>query len=86
MSQKIRVDGQEIVFLEQDKTILNALDRADIESHYHCRDGFCGACRCKLVKGKISYPIEPIAYVSDGDILTCCSLPLTDIELDINNH
>ena len=86
MSQKILVEGRVITFLEQDKNILNSLDRADIESHYHCRDGFCGACRCKLLKGKVAYPIEPIAYVNEGDILTCCSVPLTDIELDLGNH
>ncbi len=84
MSIKIVVEGREIIFTEQDKNILNALEREGIESHYHCRDGFCGACRCKLNKGNIEYPITPLAYIGDGEILTCCSKPTTDIDINIH--
>lgn len=85
MSQKIIVEEQEIIFLEQeDKNILDTLERKGIESHFHCRDGFCGACRCKLLKGKIQYTIEPLAFVGDDEILTCCAQPITDIEIDIH--
>ncbi len=85
MSHRIIVEEREISFLEQeDKNILDALERQSIESHYHCRDGYCGACRCKLLKGKIHYTVEPLAYVGDDEILTCCSQPLTDIELDLH--
>lgn len=84
MSHKIIVEEREISFLEQDKNILNTLEREGIESHYHCRDGYCGACRCKLLKGKIKYTVEPLAFVGDDEILTCCAQPLTDIELDIH--
>ncbi|SEL28686.1 ferredoxin [Colwellia chukchiensis] len=85
MSEKVIVDGQEITFLEQDKNILNALERVGIESHYHCRDGFCGACRCKLISGNVEYPIDPLAFIGDGEILTCCSKPITDIEIDVHD-
>ena len=84
MSKKIVVEGREIIFLEQDKNILNALEREGIESHYHCRDGFCGACRCKLEKGNVEYPIPPLAYIGDDEILTCCSKPTTDISISIH--
>lgn len=86
MLPKIIVEGRVIPFLEQeDKNILNALEREGIESHYHCRDGYCGACRCKLLKGKVQYAVEPLAFVGDDEILTCCSQPFTDIELDLHN-
>ena len=85
MTLKITVEGRNIAFLDQDKTILNALDREQIESHYHCRDGYCGACRCKLKKGKVQYHQEPLAFIRDGDILTCCAMPISDIEIDIHD-
>lgn len=85
MSHKIIVEEREVSFLEQeDKNILNTLERVGIESHYHCRDGYCGACRCKLLKGKVQYAVEPLAFIGNGEILTCCSQPLMDIELDID--
>ena len=85
MLHKIIVEERELSFLEQeDKNILNTLEREGIESHYHCRDGYCGACRCKLLKGKVQYSVEPLAFVGDDEILTCCAQPLTDIELDIH--
>ena len=85
MQKKISVEGRIISFFDSDKNILNSLDREDIESHYHCRDGYCGACRCKLVKGAVEYPMQPLAYIRDDEILTCCSKPTTDIEIDIHD-
>lgn len=84
MPFSITVEEREITFLKEDKTILNALEREKVESHFHCRDGFCGACRCKLIKGDVHYEISPLAYVGDDEILTCCSVPITDIEIDLH--
>lgn len=84
MLKKISVEGRVISFFDSDKNILNSLERENIESHYHCRDGFCGACRCKLLEGEVEYPIPPIAYIGDEEILTCCSKPITDISIDVH--
>ncbi len=70
-------------FSESDPTLLDALQNRGIEVLYHCREGFCGACRCKLVKGSVSYLNEPLAYVRDGEMLTCCSRPNEDIEIEL---
>ncbi|QBY06261.1 2Fe-2S iron-sulfur cluster binding domain-containing protein [Thalassotalea sp. HSM 43] len=62
------------------KTTLEYFEANDIEIHYHCRDGFCGACRCNLVEGDIEYVNgEPLAFIRDGEFLPCCSVPKTDI-------
>jgi ferredoxin len=50
---------------------------------YQCRSGYCGACRLKLVKGDVVYRQPPLAFINDGEILPCCCMPLTDIELEI---
>jgi len=82
MSFSITVDSRKVSFLEEDKTILNALEKENIDVHFHCRDGFCGACRVTLLSGKISYPKgEPLAYIGDAEILPCCCVPISDINI-----
>jgi len=78
----IMVDNKIITFQESDKNILECLENANVEVHYHCRDGFCGACRVTLVEGEIYYPQgDPLAFVGDGEILSCCCIPRSDIKL-----
>jgi len=64
-----------------DKTTLEYLESQGFKVNYHCRDGTCGACRCKLNFGSVTYTTEPLAYIRDGEILTCCSRPDTDIDI-----
>lgn len=84
MPFNITIEEREITFLEEDKNILNTLEREKIESHFHCRDGFCGACRCSLKKGTVEYKQYPLAYIGDNEILTCCSYPTSDIVIEID--
>ncbi len=75
----------QITFDPADKTLLNNLENNNIEAHYHCRDGFCGACRVILVSGEINYPTgEPLAFVAENEILTCCCAPTSDISIKID--
>ncbi|MDP2560136.1 class I ribonucleotide reductase maintenance protein YfaE [Psychrobium sp. 1_MG-2023] len=64
-----------------DQTTLEYLEAQGVKVNYHCRDGTCGACRCKLNYGSVVYTIEPLAYIRDGEILTCCSQPTSDIDI-----
>lgn len=81
---KIMINHTTIDYDDPKQTLLECLESADIEVHYHCRDGFCGACRVTLLEGEINYPKgEPLAYIGDGEILPCCCIPLTNITLEI---
>lgn len=81
----ITVNDQSVKYHANDKTLLNCLERNDVEVHYHCRDGFCGACRITLVKGEINYPNgDPLAFVGDNEILPCCCAPITDINVELD--
>tara|TARA_R110001592_G_scaffold336171_1_gene621578 strand:- start:1038 stop:1349 length:312 start_codon:yes stop_codon:yes gene_type:complete len=81
-AHRIFVDNKTITFQANDKSLLECLEKANVEVHYHCRDGFCGACRVTLVEGEISYPQgEPLAFIGDGEVLTCCCVPKSDIKL-----
>lgn len=84
MSFSITIEDRKVTFLEKDKNILNSLERENIESHFHCRDGFCGACRCLLKKGTVEYKQYPLAYVGENEILTCCTYPTSDIVIEID--
>lgn len=69
-------DGEQsnlLTFLEQHKQSVN----------FQCREGFCGACRCKLLSGNVRYLQEPLAFVRKGEFLPCCSVPLSDITIEI---
>lgn len=82
---KISVNNIVVDFSDDKQTLLECLENANVEVHYHCRDGFCGACRVSLIAGEISYPNgEPLAYIGDGEILPCCCIPITDITLEID--
>ena len=85
LTPKITVQGKEVCFNNKKQTLLECLEKHDVEVHYHCRDGFCGACRVTLLSGEINYPQgEPLAFVGDNEILPCCCVPVTDISLLID--
>ena len=77
------LDNVEFDYKVEDKTLLDALQNNGVEMLYHCREGFCGACRCKLKGGSVTYLNEPLAYVRKGEILTCCSIPAEPIEVEL---
>lgn len=81
----INVENKAFNYHPDDKTLLNCLEKHDVEVHYHCRDGFCGACRVTLTKGQVNYPQgEPLAYIADNEILPCCCVPNSNISLELD--
>ena len=84
LTPMINVQGKTVEYLDKNQTLLECLESADVNVHYHCRDGFCGACRVVLSSGEINYPQgEPLAFVAENEILPCCCVPVTDINLVI---
>ena len=81
-NKKVRVNGKDIIFTDAHKNLLECMESHNVEVHYHCRDGFCGACRISLNKGQVCYPQgEPLAFIGEGEILSCCCVPTTDIDI-----
>lgn len=81
MTAKLTIDNVEYP-LDPQKTLLENIESQAIKIEFHCRDGHCGACRCKLVSGEVEYITYPMAYVRDNDILTCCSKSQHDIKIN----
>jgi len=70
-------------FENSERSLLDSLQHNGVDMLYHCREGFCGACRCKIKSGSVTYLNEPLAFVRKGEILTCCSKPAGDIEIEL---
>ncbi len=64
-------------------TLLESLEAQSIQVPYQCRDGYCGACRCKKLSGEVTYIKEPMAWINDDEILPCVSIPKTDLKLKL---
>ncbi|AWL12047.1 Vanillate monooxygenase [Saliniradius amylolyticus] len=77
----IQVNEQPAFECPKDKTVLEAMESNDLEVHFHCREGFCGACRTKLVDGEVDYTTDPLAFIDDDEILPCCCVPKSAIKL-----
>jgi len=84
VQQKVTVQNRELIFTDSSRTLLECLEADNIEVHYHCRDGYCGACRITLNKGQVIYPNgEPLAYIGENEILPCCCKPTTNIDITV---
>lgn len=79
----LRASGAQLSAAKDENCLLEILEFHDVAVEYQCRSGYCGACRLKLLKGKVAYRQPPLAFVNEGEILPCCCMPLIDIELEI---
>ena len=67
---------------QEDSNLLAAVLRERSEAPFACTSGVCGTCRARLVDGTVAmardYALEP-AELAAGYILTCQSLPTSDV-------
>lgn len=81
MKTSITINDQIITNVDTDVSILESLEKNDVEVEFQCRDGYCGACRCKLIRGEVKYIKDTIAFINEDEVLTCSATPLSDIQL-----
>ncbi|MCC2523877.1 class I ribonucleotide reductase maintenance protein YfaE [Vibrio coralliilyticus] len=82
----IKINGITAIQSNPSNTILETMEKAGIEPEYNCRDGHCGACRCKLVKGEVEYVGFAMAYTQSDEILPCICKAKSDIEIEDVNY
>jgi CDP-4-dehydro-6-deoxyglucose reductase len=73
--------------VERGEPILAAGIRHGVDLPYGCRDGACGACKCRKLDGSVVHgPHELTALSSEesaaGYVLTCCAIAQTDVVLE----
>lgn len=64
-------------------SLLNFLEQHQIHHEYQCRSGYCGSCRVKIKKGKVSYAEEPLAFIQPDEILLCYCRVESDLEIEL---
>lgn len=79
----LRASGTQLQCDKEHLSLLEALEAHQICVEYQCREGFCGSCRTRLLKGEVSYAAKPLAFVQDDEILPCCCKANGDIELEM---
>ncbi|WP_429191216.1 MOSC N-terminal beta barrel domain-containing protein [Aeromonas veronii] len=65
-------------------TVLDQANKQGVELPWSCRAGICGSCKQTLISGEVAHPDAPAitaAERAEGKILTCCAVPLTDLEI-----
>jgi ferredoxin len=80
----ITVADQQSFPHSKDHSLLESIEQSKVDIQSHCREGFCGACRTKLVSGEVEYTTDPLAYIDDDEILPCCCVPISDITIIIS--
>lgn len=68
---------------EVNTSLLDSLEKNNVQVEYQCREGYCGSCRCKLISGEVEWVKDPLAFMGKDDILPCCVKPKGDIEVDL---
>ncbi len=89
MPHQITLEPSGHVFTVEDgETILNAALREGFALPYGCRNGACGSCKGKILKGEVDYGHYQAAALKDeekaqGKALFCRAQPLTDLVLEV---
>ncbi|HEY6897432.1 MAG TPA: CDP-6-deoxy-delta-3,4-glucoseen reductase [Rhodocyclaceae bacterium] len=70
------------------ETLLQSADDAGFKLPYGCRNGACGACKAKVVEGRVAlgeFAGNALSAADrDADItLLCCAKPLSDLVLEV---
>ena len=63
-----------------DGTLLEFAEKHGMTPEYGCRNGQCGACKTKLISGKVSYTQTVSAELSSDEVLLCCAVPAAEME------
>ncbi len=69
------------------ETVLEAALREGLSLPYLCRDGACGSCKGKILKGAVNYGTYQDGALSKSEkdaglALFCCAKPLCDLDIE----
>ncbi len=77
--------GKTIPWEDRYENILQMAEENDIAMDSGCREGYCGACKTRLVSGEVSMANTDALDEDDvkaGMISPCVAVPKTDTDVD----
>ena len=77
------VSGVTAVWGPDCPSLLDFAEAQGITPDFSCRAGICNTCECRLVSGDLQYLEEPLFEPEAGRALICCSIPTSNIELEL---
>jgi CDP-4-dehydro-6-deoxyglucose reductase, E3 len=85
---RVRLAGSDLSFgVAPGESVLDGALRAGLNLPHSCKGGSCGACRARLLEGRVTYPdgaplgITP-AEQADGLVLLCRARPQTELVVE----
>lgn len=79
----LRSSGTRLECADDHPNLLTMLEAKNICVEFQCREGYCGSCRTRLLKGEVHYAEVPLAFVEQGEILPCCCKAKGEIEIEL---
>ncbi|AWZ16397.1 hypothetical protein DRB96_33925 [Streptomyces sp. ICC1] len=74
--------GRSTTWKKGDGALLALGEAAGVKMSSGCRVGQCESCACTVLKGSAAHLVTPSDDLPDGDVLTCQSIPTTDLVID----
>tara|TARA_R110002051_G_scaffold52876_1_gene100060 strand:- start:1715 stop:2734 length:1020 start_codon:yes stop_codon:yes gene_type:complete len=74
---------KEMTWYQSKTTLLEICESIGLTPSNSCRMGTCSTCETKIIKGAVKYDPEPFMDVSEGNVLICCAIPTSDIEIEL---
>lgn len=65
------------------QSLLELAEACDVPVRWACRTGVCHTCECALIDGEVRYSPEPLDQPIDGNALICCSVPASNLQLEL---
>jgi len=64
-------------------SLLELAEACDVPVGWSCRVGVCHRCETTVFSGDVDYVSTPLGRPVGGNALLCCSVPRTDVQLDL---
>ncbi|MGK3128322.1 pyridoxamine 5'-phosphate oxidase family protein [Pantoea sp. C8B4] len=86
---KFMASLKEARWTPQSGSLLELAEARGLSPEYSCREGHCGSCKTRLLRGAVTYTTLPSASVAKDEVLICCAVPaqqdggIEEIHLDI---
>ncbi len=64
-------------------SLLEAAEACDVPVKWSCRMGVCHNCETGLIDGQVTYAPSPLDPPAEANVLICCSVPASAVDLDL---